>query len=151
MGYNVSMMADSTSRWAEALREISGRLAEMPAGEYNKPIAIEHVFFLYYRSNVCHFEPVRALCAVCAQTAGTLPTWEPDWPPSMSVLAGLSAWATQRERAASALWGREYSYISSPHGGALVPPLSSPVDLRNLPTQSSHTEIGGSGVLLLTL
>ncbi|KAJ7307535.1 hypothetical protein JRQ81_009560 [Phrynocephalus forsythii] len=31
MGYHVSMMADSTSRWAEALREISGRLAEMPA------------------------------------------------------------------------------------------------------------------------
>ncbi|XP_052520985.1 V-type proton ATPase catalytic subunit A-like [Tympanuchus pallidicinctus] len=31
MGFNVSMMADSTSRWAEALREISGRLAEMPA------------------------------------------------------------------------------------------------------------------------
>lgn len=31
MGYNVSMMGDSTSRWAEALREISGRLAEMPA------------------------------------------------------------------------------------------------------------------------
>jgi V-type H+-transporting ATPase subunit A len=30
MGRNVSMMADSTSRWAEALREISGRLAEMP-------------------------------------------------------------------------------------------------------------------------
>ncbi len=35
MGYNVSMMADSTSRWAEALREISGRLAEMPAGMYD--------------------------------------------------------------------------------------------------------------------
>lgn len=34
MGYNVSMMADSTSRWAEALREISGRLAEMPAGKF---------------------------------------------------------------------------------------------------------------------
>jgi len=31
MGYNVAMMADSTSRWAEALREVSGRLAEMPA------------------------------------------------------------------------------------------------------------------------
>jgi len=31
MGNHVSMMADSTSRWAEALREISGRLAEMPA------------------------------------------------------------------------------------------------------------------------
>merc|ERR1719506_3188971 len=31
MGMDVAMMADSTSRWAEALREISGRLAEMPA------------------------------------------------------------------------------------------------------------------------
>merc|ERR1712169_58445 len=30
-GFHVAMMADSTSRWAEALREISGRLAEMPA------------------------------------------------------------------------------------------------------------------------
>ena len=30
MGYNVSMMADSTSRWAEALREISGRLVRWP-------------------------------------------------------------------------------------------------------------------------
>lgn len=33
MGYHVAMMADSTSRWAEALREISGRLEEMPAEE----------------------------------------------------------------------------------------------------------------------
>lgn len=32
-GKDVAMMADSTSRWAEALREISGRLAEMPAGD----------------------------------------------------------------------------------------------------------------------
>jgi V/A-type H+/Na+-transporting ATPase subunit A len=33
MGYNIAIMADSTSRWAEALREISGRLEEMPAEE----------------------------------------------------------------------------------------------------------------------
>ena len=33
MGYNVAMMADSTSRWGEALREISGRLEEMPGEE----------------------------------------------------------------------------------------------------------------------
>lgn len=33
MGYTVALMADSTSRWAEALREISGRLEEMPAEE----------------------------------------------------------------------------------------------------------------------
>lgn len=33
MGYNVAIMADSTSRWAEALRELSGRMEEMPAEE----------------------------------------------------------------------------------------------------------------------
>lgn len=33
MGYNVAIMADSTSRWAEALRELSGRMEEMPADE----------------------------------------------------------------------------------------------------------------------
>lgn len=33
MGYHVAIMADSTSRWAEALRELSGRLEEMPAEE----------------------------------------------------------------------------------------------------------------------
>ncbi len=33
MGFNVALMADSTSRWAEALRELSGRLEEMPADE----------------------------------------------------------------------------------------------------------------------
>ncbi|HEU13091.1 MAG TPA: V-type ATP synthase subunit A [Euryarchaeota archaeon] len=33
MGYDVSLMADSTSRWAEAMREISGRLEEMPGEE----------------------------------------------------------------------------------------------------------------------
>ncbi|UUX92653.1 V-type ATP synthase subunit A [Methanoplanus endosymbiosus] len=36
MGYNVALMADSTSRWAEAMREISGRLEEMP-GEQGYP------------------------------------------------------------------------------------------------------------------
>ena len=33
MGYSVALMADSTSRWAEAMREISGRLEEMPGEE----------------------------------------------------------------------------------------------------------------------
>lgn len=42
MGYNVSMMADSTSRWAEALREISGRLAEMPADRYPLHVTLQY-------------------------------------------------------------------------------------------------------------
>ncbi len=33
MGYSVALMADSTTRWAEALREMSGRLEEMPGEE----------------------------------------------------------------------------------------------------------------------
>ena len=37
MGYNVALMADSTSRWAEAMREISSRLEEMPAEEGYPP------------------------------------------------------------------------------------------------------------------
>lgn len=40
MGYNVSMMADSTSRWAEALREISGRLVITFVNEFQYHICI---------------------------------------------------------------------------------------------------------------
>jgi len=39
MGYDVSLMADSTSRWAEAMREISSRLEEMPARRAILPIS----------------------------------------------------------------------------------------------------------------
>ena len=42
MGYSVALMADSTSRWAEALREMSGRLEEMP-GEEGYPAYLAHV------------------------------------------------------------------------------------------------------------
>lgn len=47
MGYNVSMMADSTSRWAEALREISGRLAEMPAGIINSTCNVVAYMYMH--------------------------------------------------------------------------------------------------------
>ena len=42
MGYSVSIMADSTSRWAEALREMSGRLEEMP-GDEGYPAYLEEI------------------------------------------------------------------------------------------------------------
>lgn len=44
------MMADSTSRWAEALREISGRLAEMPADRY-----VKKIYFCVYLFNKMFF------------------------------------------------------------------------------------------------
>jgi V/A-type H+-transporting ATPase subunit A len=47
MGYSVAMMADSTSRWAEALREMSGRLEEMP-GEEGYPAYLSSRLSEYY-------------------------------------------------------------------------------------------------------
>ncbi len=47
MGYSVALMADSTSRWAEALREIGGRLEEMP-GEEGYPAYLAHKIAEFY-------------------------------------------------------------------------------------------------------
>ena len=52
MGYNVAIMADSTSRWAEALREISGRLEEMP-GEEGYPAYLSSRLAEYYSRTGC--------------------------------------------------------------------------------------------------
>ncbi len=50
MGYHVALMADSTSRWAEALREISGRLEEMPAEEGFPPYLASRLADFYERA-----------------------------------------------------------------------------------------------------
>ena len=50
MGYSVALMADSTSRWAEALREISGRLEEMPGEEGYPAYLSSRVAEFYERS-----------------------------------------------------------------------------------------------------
>src|SRR5579884_874567 len=50
MGYRVALMADSTSRWAEALREISSRLEEMPAEEGHPPYLASRLSAFYERS-----------------------------------------------------------------------------------------------------
>ncbi len=52
MGYNVAILADSTSRWAEALREISGRLEEMP-GEEGYPAYLASRLAEYYARAGC--------------------------------------------------------------------------------------------------
>ena len=52
MGYNVALMADSTSRWAEALREISGRLEEMPAEEGYPAYLSSRIAQFYERSGL---------------------------------------------------------------------------------------------------
>jgi V/A-type H+-transporting ATPase subunit A len=60
MGYSVAMMADSTSRWAEAMREISGRLEEMPG---------EEGFPAYLASRIAAFYE-RAGSVVCLGSEG---------------------------------------------------------------------------------
>lgn len=54
MGLNVAMMADSTSRWAEALREISGRLAEMPADSGYPAYLAARLASFYERAGLVH-------------------------------------------------------------------------------------------------
>lgn len=53
MGYHVAIMADSTSRWAEALREISGRLEEMPAEEGFPAYLPSRLAGFYERAGYC--------------------------------------------------------------------------------------------------
>jgi V/A-type H+-transporting ATPase subunit A len=56
MGYNVALMADSTSRWAEALREISGRLEEMPGEEGYPAYLASRLAEFYARAG--HVQPI---------------------------------------------------------------------------------------------
>ncbi|MCQ2387694.1 MAG: V-type ATP synthase subunit A [Clostridia bacterium] len=58
MGYNVAIMADSTSRWAEALREMSGRLEEMPGEEGYPAYLASRLAEFYERAGV-----VNTLCS----------------------------------------------------------------------------------------
>lgn len=54
MGYDVAIMADSTSRWAEALRELSGRLEEMPAEEGFPAYLASRIATFYERAGFMH-------------------------------------------------------------------------------------------------
>ncbi len=65
MGYSVAVLADSTSRWAEALREISGRLEEMP-GEEGYPA------YLSYRVAEFYERAGRVRCLASVDREGTL-------------------------------------------------------------------------------
>jgi len=65
MGYSVAMMADSTSRWAEAMREISTRLEEMPAEEGYPAYLSARIASFYERAG-------RTVCTGSPQREGTL-------------------------------------------------------------------------------
>jgi V/A-type H+-transporting ATPase subunit A len=70
MGYDVALMADSTSRWAEALREVSGRLEEMPAEEGFPSYLPSRLAEFYERTGVVETlgseKNVGSICAIGA-------------------------------------------------------------------------------------
>lgn len=68
MGYDVALMADSTSRWAEALREISGRLEEMPAEEGFPAYLASRLAKFYERAGRVQAlsQKVGSVSAICA-------------------------------------------------------------------------------------
>jgi V/A-type H+-transporting ATPase subunit A len=70
MGYTVAVMADSTSRWAEALREVSGRLEEMPAEEGFPSYLPSRLAEFYERTGVVETlgseKRVGSICAIGA-------------------------------------------------------------------------------------
>jgi V/A-type H+-transporting ATPase subunit A len=67
MGYSVAVMADSTSRWAEAMREISGRLEEMPGEEGYPAYLGTRIAEFYERSG-------RVICLGSDERAGAITT-----------------------------------------------------------------------------
>ncbi len=67
MGYNVAIMADSTSRWAEALREMSGRLEEMPGEEGYPAYLTSRLAQFYERAG-----KVKTLCSPDEDREGSI-------------------------------------------------------------------------------
>ena len=123
MGYHVALMADSTSRWAEALREISGRLEEMPA---------EEGFPAYLASRLAEFY----------ERAGYVKTLEGK-EGSVTVIGAVSP----RAATSPSQSPRIPSAMCAPSGAWTAPwpmPATSLHQLADLPTRSTPT-ISGSG------
>jgi V-type H+-transporting ATPase subunit A len=116
MGLNVAMMADSTSRWAEALREISGRLAEMPADAGYPAYLAARLASFYERSG-------RVLCLGSPKRKGSVTIVGAVSPPGgdfsdpvtsatlsiVQVFWGLDKKLAQRKHFPSINWNLSYS------------------------------------------
>jgi len=110
MGYNVAIMADSTSRWAEALREMSGRLEEMPGEEGYPAYLSSRLAEFYERAGI-----VKTLCSdknrlgsVTAIGAVSPPGGDLSEPVSQATL-----------RIVKVFWGLSYSLAYKRHFPAI--------------------------------
>jgi len=109
MGYSVALMADSTSRWAEALREISGRLEEMP-GEEGYPA------YLGSRAAEFYERAGRVICIGSDERQGTLSVVGAVSPPG----GDLSEPVTQATlRIVKVFWGLDDRLAARKHFPAI--------------------------------
>jgi V/A-type H+-transporting ATPase subunit A len=109
MGYDVALMADSTSRWAEALREISGRLEEMPGEEGYPPYLASRLAEFYERAG-------RAICLGNHKRQGSVTVIGAVSPPG----GDFSEPVTQNSlRIAGAFWGLDARLAYSRHFPAI--------------------------------
>jgi V/A-type H+-transporting ATPase subunit A len=109
MGYNVALMADSTSRWAEALREMSGRLEEMP-GEEGYPAYLSSRLAQFYE----RAGKVKTLCST--ERTGSLSAIGAVSPPG----GDLSEPVTQATlRIVKVFWGLDYNLSYRRHFPAI--------------------------------
>jgi len=120
MGYDVALMADSTSRWAEAMREISGRLEEMPGEEGYPAYLGRRVAEFYERAGrVVTLSPDGRTGSVTVVGAVSPPGGDTSEPVSQNTLRvtrvfwALDAALAQRRHFPSINWLQSYSlYIS---------------------------------------
>ena len=108
MGYNVAVIADSTSRWAEALREMSGRLEEMPGEEGYPAYLASRLAQFYERAG-------RVICLGSDGREGTLSAIGAVSPPGGDISEPVSQ-ATLR--IVKVFWGLDSSW---PTGGISPP------------------------------
>ncbi len=109
MGYSVAMMADSTSRWAEALREMSGRLEEMPGDEGYPAYLASRIASFYERTGIVD-------CLGSDEREGSLTAIGAVSPPG----GDLSEPVTQSTlRIVKVFWGLDYELSYARHFPAI--------------------------------
>lgn len=120
MGYNIAIMADSTSRWAESLREMSGRLEEMP-GDEGYPAYLGSRLAEYYEragrvialGSDGREGSITAISAVSPSGGDTSEPVTQNTLRVVKVFWGLSATLAQQRHFPSIDWMESYSLYSS--------------------------------------
>ncbi len=120
MGYTVAIMADSTSRWAEALREMSGRLEEMPGEEGYPAYLASRIAEFYERAGIVHVlgsgDNVGAITAIGAVSPPGGDLSEPVSQGTLRIVKvfwGLSAQLAYRRHFPAIDWLTSYSLYDS--------------------------------------